>query len=163
MEKSSTRFYIILAVVLFIIVAAVIGLLIKASLDRNTNGSDTANEAVVELVVQNGKIVHLPVQDFNAYISDTQAPVFVDFWASWCGPCVSATPFVESLAKEFAGKAHVLKVNVDFAGDLPKKYGASSIPLFLVIKDGLVKDSQVGYAASIEDSIRQMIEGQLDT
>jgi thioredoxin 1 len=143
------------------VTAAGVGLLIKASLDRNDPGT-ISGSAVVELVVQDGKVVHLPVKDFNAYITEAEGPVFVDFWASWCGPCVSAAPFVESLAKDFDGKAHVLKVNVDEEESLANKYGASSIPLFLVFKGGTVRDSRTGYAASVEDSIREMLQDQLD-
>jgi|WetSurMetagenome_2_1015567.scaffolds.fasta_scaffold383535_2 thioredoxin 1 len=156
--------YVLLAVIVFLIVATVVGLLIKGSLDKAEEAKATADAstaAIVELVVENGEVVHKPVADFAAYLAAAGQPVFVDFWATWCGPCVQAAPFVETLAKEFTGKASFLKVNVDLAGSLTQKYGIASIPNFFVFKDGQVKDSMAGYAASIEDQIRQMLQNQI--
>jgi thioredoxin 1 len=168
MGEYSTRLYIILAVVAFIIVAVVLGLLIGFGLHRPqaTTVSDgttgvTGDTPVVELVVVDGKVVHQPVDDFQQYLSSASGPVFVDFWATWCGPCTSAAPFVEALAIEFSGKAHVLKVDVDRADELVQKYKASSIPLFMVFKNGQIKNSMVGYASSIEDEIHNMLQEQV--
>lgn len=60
----------------------------------------------------------------------------VDFWAEWCGPCRMIAPLLEDLSKEFDGRASVAKVNVDDAPGLAQRFGVSSIPTLLVLKDG---------------------------
>jgi thioredoxin 1 len=60
----------------------------------------------------------------------------VDFWAVWCGPCRMIAPLVEELAGEYAGKANIAKVDVDEAPGLAEKFGVSSIPTLLVLKNG---------------------------
>ena len=68
----------------------------------------------------------------------------IDFWATWCGPCVALGPTIESLATEYEGRVNVGKVNTDENPDLSIKYGITSIPCVLFIKDGKVVDKQVG-------------------
>lgn len=68
----------------------------------------------------------------------------IDFWAEWCGPCRMMGPIIDQVADEFAGKVTVAKVNVDEEGELAMKYQVSSIPTFLVIKDGKVQKKFVG-------------------
>jgi thioredoxin 1 len=84
--------------------------------------------------------------EFNDKVLSSDVPVLVDFWAEWCGPCKAIGPSVEQLASEYAGKAKVLKVDVDREGDLAMKYGVMSIPALLVFKGGKVVDSMVGAA-----------------
>jgi thioredoxin 1 len=84
--------------------------------------------------------------EFNEKVLSSDVPVLVDFWAEWCGPCKAIGPSVEQLATEYAGKAKVLKVDVDREGDLAMKYGVMSIPALLVFKGGKVVDSMVGAA-----------------
>ena len=68
----------------------------------------------------------------------------VDFWAEWCGPCRLIGPIIDELSKEYDGKAHIGKVNVDDNPEISLKYGVRSIPTILIIKDGEVVDKQVG-------------------
>ncbi|MFI5387655.1 MAG: thioredoxin [Fimbriimonadales bacterium] len=91
---------------------------------------------------------HLAVtsSEFNDKVLGSDLPVLVDFWAEWCGPCKAIGPSVEQLATEYAGKAKVLKVNVDRDGDLAMRYGVMSIPALLVFKGGKVVDQMVGAA-----------------
>ena len=74
----------------------------------------------------------------------------VDFWAEWCGPCRMMTPALDELSKEYAGKATIAKVNVDNEMELAQKFGVSSIPTLLVIKDGEVATRFVGVTSKTE-------------
>lgn len=105
-----------------------------------------------------------------AKISDTKSwettvmssprPVFVDFWAEWCGPCRMVSPVVEELAKEFEGKVNFVKVNVDEANDLASKYNVFSIPTLAIFNKGQIIVQQVGAAS--KDSYKKMIERALE-
>lgn len=74
----------------------------------------------------------------------------VDFWAEWCGPCRMMSPVIDELASQYQGKATIAKVNVDNEQDLAMKFNVSSIPTFLVIKDGEVRSRFVGVTSKAE-------------
>ncbi|MBI1756158.1 MAG: thioredoxin [Fimbriimonas ginsengisoli] len=84
--------------------------------------------------------------EFDTKVLQSDLPVLVDFWAEWCGPCRMIAPSVEQLSGEYAGKAHVYKVDVDADGEIASRYGVMSIPTLLVFKDGKVVDQMVGAA-----------------
>ena len=84
--------------------------------------------------------------EFNDKVLASDVPVLVDFWAEWCGPCKAIGPSVEQLATEYAGKAKILKVDVDREGELATRYGVMSIPALLVFKGGKVVEQMVGAA-----------------
>ena len=80
--------------------------------------------------------------NFEAEVLKSDLPVFVDFYADWCGPCKMMSPVIDKLAEEFDGKIKVGKVNVDENGDLAVRYG--SIPNMVFFKNGEVADRVVG-------------------
>lgn len=90
------------------------------------------------------KYVTLTVENFEKEVLQSSQPVLVDFWATWCPPCMKLGPAVEELAAEYEGKAKVGKINVDEQQALAMKYGADAIPLLLVFKNGEVVERKTG-------------------
>ena len=88
--------------------------------------------------------LHVNDQSFAADVLQSDVPVLVDFWAPWCPPCRMMGPVVDELAGELAGKARVVKVNVDEAPQTARQFRISSIPGFAVVRDGQVKQQALG-------------------
>ncbi len=90
------------------------------------------------------KEIKLTKDNFENEVSNSDKPVLVDFWASWCGPCRMLSPIIEEIANE-NDDIKVCKVNVDDEPELATAFGVSSIPMLLVIKNGEVTNTAVGY------------------
>ncbi len=83
-------------------------------------------------------------KNFTAEVLQSDIPVLVDFWATWCGPCRAISPIVEDLAKEFSGRVKITKLNVDENPSTPSQYGVRGIPALILFKEGKVLDQIVG-------------------
>lgn len=81
--------------------------------------------------------------DFESVIS-SDTPCLVDFWAPWCGPCKAIGPVVDALAEEYAGKATIVKMNVDDNPATPGKFGIRAIPTLILFKSGEKVDQVTG-------------------
>ena len=95
-------------------------------------------------------------ENFEAEVINSDKPVLVDFWATWCGPCMMLAPVIEEIANELSGEIKVGKVNVDEEGELAVKFGIASIPTLMVFKNGQVTNTAVGYRA--KDEIVNMLK-----
>ena len=99
-------------------------------------------------------------QEFEQQVLNSANPVFVDFWAEWCGPCRSVSPVVEELSNEYNGKVDFVKINVDENGELAQKYNVFSIPTLAIFKNGEVVSQKLG--ASTKESFQTMIDNSLN-
>ncbi len=88
--------------------------------------------------------VELTDATFDKEVLNSPIPVLVDFWAPWCGPCRMLGPVVDELAKEYAGKVKVCKLNTDESQDTAGKYQISAIPTILMFKGGKLAQQLVG-------------------
>jgi thioredoxin 1 len=107
------------------------------------------------------QIVSVADSDFDREViqaSRTQ-PVMVDFWAEWCRPCLMLAPTVEQIAREYAGRVKVLKMNVDENMNTPARFNIRSIPTLLIFKDGKVAGQIVGAVPA--EHIRRALDGVL--
>ncbi len=98
-------------------------------------------------------------ENFDPEVMNSDIPVFIDFYADWCGPCKMMGPVVDELAKDYDGKIKVGKVNVDEEPELAQKYGVMSIPYFAFIKNGELVSDENGAVpkARLESKIQEMV------
>jgi thioredoxin 1 len=90
------------------------------------------------------KPITITDDNFDAEVINSDKPVLVDFWATWCGPCRMIAPIVEELASEYNGKVKIGKLDVDNNQQASIKFGVRSIPTLLIFKDGQLKDTIIG-------------------
>jgi thioredoxin 1 len=88
--------------------------------------------------------INVTDEAFEKTVINSELPVIVDFWAPWCGPCKMVGPILDKIAKEFAGKVIVAKVNTDNDSEWANKYGVQGIPTMLFMAKGKVIHQQVG-------------------
>lgn len=88
--------------------------------------------------------LHISDNDFEKDVLKSDAPVLVDFWAEWCGPCKQIGPLLDELAVEKSDKIKIAKVNIDQNPDTPQKYGVRGIPTMIIFKGGQPVATKVG-------------------
>ena len=102
-----------------------------------------------------GGVVEFTDANFQSEVLESSTPVLVDFWAPWCGPCRAVAPVVEELARDYAGRVKIGKMNVDDNERVPQTFSISSIPTLLVFKDGKLAGQVIGAVP------KSKIEGEL--
>ena len=104
--------------------------------------------------------INVTDEAFEKTVVQADLPVVVDFWAPWCGPCKMVAPILEKIAKEYAGKVLVAKVNTDNHSDWANKFSVQGIPTMLFMYKGKVVHQQVG--ALPEPMLRTVLDQFLD-
>jgi len=104
-------------------------------------------------------IIVITEENHKTELEDSKKPVVLEVYAPWCGPCQHMAPIVEELEKELGDKYKFAKINVDEARELSIKYGVSSVPTFVFIKDNEVKGKETGYMS--KDDLKAKIESIL--
>ena len=81
---------------------------------------------------------------FESDVLKADAPVLVDYWAEWCGPCKMIAPILDEVSRDYADKLNVAKVNVDENKEIASKYGIRGIPTLMLFRNGAVVATKVG-------------------
>ncbi|MFM8332083.1 MAG: thioredoxin TrxA [Candidatus Methylumidiphilus sp.] len=92
-------------------------------------------------------ILDISDADFAEKVLNAEGPVLVDYWAEWCGPCKMIAPILAEVAKDYAGKLTVAKLNIDINPGTPQRYGVRGIPTLMLFKDGEATATKVGALA----------------
>lgn len=101
-------------------------------------------------------ITHISDSDFDSQVLQSDTPVLVDFWATWCGPCKAIAPVLEDIAKDYQGRLKVVKLDIDQNQKTAIAYSVRSIPTLMVFKGGKVEAQQLG--AVPKGQIAQMLD-----
>lgn len=104
--------------------------------------------------------MELTKENFQTEVIDSDVPVLVDFWATWCGPCRAVAPIIDELAAEYEGKLKVGKVDVDAEQQLAGDFGVRSIPTLLIFNGGKLAEQLVGAVPKSElvDKLQGILE-----
>lgn len=89
-------------------------------------------------------IHHVTDASFKSEVLDSPVPVLVDYWAEWCGPCKMIAPILDEVAKDYAGRLKVAKLNIDDNQKVPGEFGIRGIPTLMIFKGGNAEATKVG-------------------
>ncbi len=105
-------------------------------------------------------IMEISDSSFENDVLQSNIPVFVDFWAPWCGPCKAIGPIMEELADDFADKVKFAKCNVDNNPAIPTRYGIQAIPTLILFKNGKIAEQIIGVVpkSKLEAALNKVIE-----
>ena len=114
-------------------------------------------EGVYKMASEN--IAKMTSDNFNEIALNASLPVFIDFWAIWCGPCKAVAPIVDELSREYDGKFVFGKVNVDEEPTLAANYNIMSIPTFIILRGGVEVERIIG--ARAKNDLKQIMDQYL--
>ena len=131
---------------------------LRTHLDHLLN--DTPLPTIGEQVKEKAspKPINVTDKTFDREVLNSDIPVFVDFWAAWCGPCRMIAPYVEQLAKEYQGRVKVVKLDTEHNQAIARRFQITSIPTFMTFKDGKQLSRMSG---ADPNGIRRMAEAAL--
>ncbi|BAU50379.1 thioredoxin [Sulfurifustis variabilis] len=104
-------------------------------------------------------IVTVTDDSFEEEVLKSSGPVLVDYWAEWCGPCKMIAPVLEEIARDYAGRVKIAKLNIDENPSTPPKYGIRGIPTLMLFKNGAVEATKVG--AVSKSQLSAFLDGNL--
>ena len=110
-------------------------------------------------MAQGANLFTVTDESFQKEVLEADQPTFVDFWASWCGPCRTIGPIFEELSGEYSGKVKFAKVNVDENPKTPANYGVRGIPTLMMFKGGKMVDQIVGAVprSQLENIVKKVL------
>ena len=102
-----------------------------------------------------GKVLDITFEEFEKILQSENKPIIVDTWAPWCGPCKGIEPYFEQLSEQFANKIRFVRMNMDTEFTFAQKYMISSLPTFVVFKNGTPFNSLIG---AKRDKLKDLVE-----
>jgi len=107
----------------------------------------------------NEHIHHVSDASFTAEVLESKLPVLVDFWAEWCGPCKAIAPLIDEVARQYAGRLKVCKMDVDANQETPMRYNIRGIPTLMIFANGNAEATKVGAVGKTQ--LAQFIDGNI--
>lgn len=98
----------------------------------------------------NKNIIHVTDSSFEEDVLKSEAPVMVDYWAEWCGPCKMIAPILDEIAEEYTDSLTVAKINIDENPRTPQQYSVRGIPTLMIFKDGEPIGTKVGAVSKLQ-------------